>query len=259
MSEIDSSEDDGSGHSSDPKTVSDFDQFLKDNQHLFTLIGVFGTVSVYISNIEYDQPSHETPVGDLAIFTGLGIALILSSLVIHKMLSRTVLDEDFIFEIEKVPFLLFGILFFWFIAVISILLTDYQHAGAEVLLLLSAMVGITIPLIILSKLDEYGVLKLIPVRKTLTIFIYTIIITVILFNIEKYISDNYISYQGPPNDGESIPQQFYPTIAQSLVAFAMATSLGMFLIYSIVLIYDLLKHSYRIGSKQLKEAISERK
>lgn len=176
-------------------------------------------------------------------------------MIIYKIASITILDEDSIFEIEKAPFLLFGFLFFWFIGVIFTLLTDYENAAAGILMAISIMFGMISPMILLFELEDYGIFDWFPVRKTISIVLYSIILTILLSNTEQYISANYISYQGPPNNSRGIPQQFYPIVARSFVGFATVTSAGIFLVSSIALLFNLILKTYRKMVGELKEVI----
>ncbi|MFB6216550.1 MAG: hypothetical protein ABEJ03_03175 [Candidatus Nanohaloarchaea archaeon] len=61
------------------------DSFIWENRHLFTLIGVFGAISVYLGTVEKQLESSIPTLRDIAIVTGLSLVTILSVLVLIKL------------------------------------------------------------------------------------------------------------------------------------------------------------------------------
>lgn len=61
------------------------DSFLWDNRHLFTLIGVFGAVAVYLRTVGAELSEPLGDLGDFAVFSGLALVALLSLIVVIKL------------------------------------------------------------------------------------------------------------------------------------------------------------------------------
>lgn len=66
--------------------VQKLDEFLKENRHVFTLIGVFGAISVYLKTVGNESSTNLRGFGDFALVAGLTIVVILSLLVLINLL-----------------------------------------------------------------------------------------------------------------------------------------------------------------------------
>lgn len=106
--------------------IEALDSFLWDNRHLFTLIGVFGAVAVYLKSVESEISGDIGNIGDFAVVSGLGIVVLLSVVVGIKLWLRV--REVGIWE--SAGLIGFGALFGSLVLVITGLISSFSETVA---------------------------------------------------------------------------------------------------------------------------------
>jgi hypothetical protein len=102
------------------------DQFLKSNRYLFTLIGVFGAIGVYISQINSDVEGLSTSISNFALSSALSILLILGALIIMKSIDEITGEDIELFSRENFGILLFDLFFIILFSVIVAIVSEYN-------------------------------------------------------------------------------------------------------------------------------------
>lgn len=107
------------------------DDFCNENRHLFTVLGVFGALSIYLNTI-IDKTDYTQEANSLAIGAGFGIVSILSLVVIVKIAMKASETEGAFFSFENAGLLLFGFFFFF----LTLLLVGLSSNSANIWALL---------------------------------------------------------------------------------------------------------------------------
>ncbi|WP_255168478.1 hypothetical protein [Natrononativus amylolyticus] len=202
-----------------PDSVKEFDDFLKNNQHIFVLIGVFGSVSVYLSNIDVEQPANEIPITDITMFSGLGISFLLCGVIIYKIGYRTISMNETVLKFENILFVCFGLLFTWFISVIFGLLTEYQNVFGVLLIMAAMFGGVIIPIALAIKAEELGVNKYFRLSSSVFIFTYSVILFYMFAFLNQALLTNYNVMSLDLAQANALPEQFYFTLIHVFVIF----------------------------------------
>lgn len=219
--------------------VYGFDSFLKKNQHLFTLIGVFGTVSVYLSDMDYNQPDNQIPISNFAMFFGLGITVLLSIIVIYKTIDEIFGNEKR--TIEKIPYLVFAVLFSILLYIIVIVLSGYQGVIFAIVVTVSLYVGVilpVLPILIVDKLEYNLPHSQSPI--ILSIYSYS------LMALFMFLTNSYLGgYSLSASQVNQLPPENYHMISMNLAAtLAAGTSALLFFISIFLAILSALKLLY---------------
>lgn len=154
------------------------DSFLEDNRHLFTLIGVFGAISVYMKTVQENIESSLSSITDFGVFAGLSIVILLSSVVLMKIGVKIYRCGKW----EGFGLIIFVSLFIPLILVISSIVSSFNQFLALyyflVIYVLSlgtatmVFVGVTSPVKLLTqKLDTD-----LPILQLLLVIVFTLLI-----------------------------------------------------------------------------------
>lgn len=96
------------------------DEFLKDNARLFTIIGVFGALSIYLKTA-VDKLDYTQKMGDFVIVIGFTIVIILSLVMLFKIAKASSESEGSFISWENTGLFVFGFFFiFLMISLVSI-------------------------------------------------------------------------------------------------------------------------------------------
>lgn len=109
--------------------TSNLDEFAEDHRHLFTLIGVFGAISVYLSREDFSQDFNPKFLLSIGIFSGFLIVVLLSTTVMWKIYEN-LQEEESIFTATSFSYLLFLFPFLFLITAITGVVLQFQAAGA---------------------------------------------------------------------------------------------------------------------------------
>ncbi|MFB6255610.1 MAG: hypothetical protein ABEH58_02605 [Haloplanus sp.] len=143
-----------------PTLYSPFEQldnFLWETRHLFTLIGVFGAVTIYLRDLGQQAGAQlQIPVGPIAI-SGFSIVLLLSVLVLAKLVKRT---RDLEGRVSQVGLWLFGITFFPLVLIVMEAIMQFPEIWGNIFTFFAFVGGIFLPfgllLILVSASNYFG-------------------------------------------------------------------------------------------------------
>lgn len=106
------------------RPISKLDSFLWDNRHLFTLIGVFGAVAVYLQTVEDQVGAEMGQLGNTAVVSALLLVLVMSIIVLIKV-AITIWRGNIW---ENVGIVIFGTFFGVLIMAMTGLMSAFQEA-----------------------------------------------------------------------------------------------------------------------------------
>lgn len=113
------------------------DQFLSENSDLLTLLAVFGAFTVYLSTVNVDS---EIPfIQETATFTGFSIVFVFCLLIIVKALYTVHGGQEFYYNINNVPLLIFIYLFCILTLVIAAIIVSMEFVGASMIAVLTLL------------------------------------------------------------------------------------------------------------------------
>lgn len=104
--------------------IRELDSFLSENQALFTIVGVFTAVSVYLHNL--DTEKFPTGARKFAVFTGFGIVLICSVVLLYKLKRQATAKGRYIGAYRNAGLAVFLLFFLQLLAIISIIISSFQ-------------------------------------------------------------------------------------------------------------------------------------
>lgn len=112
------------------KPVKRLDDFLEENRHLFTLISVFGAVSIYLRTVDEELDKTAKLVGEFALVTGFAIVILLSLVVTTKLLWKMREAKRGIRSFENTALILFTVPFAILMLVIGGMISNFPTVWA---------------------------------------------------------------------------------------------------------------------------------
>lgn len=109
--------------------IKNLDNFLSENRHLLTQIGVFGAVSIYLRTVDNELEQTAKLFGEFALVAGFGIVIILS-LVLMAKLAREIRLARHILAYQNWGLLAFSAFFLPLILVISGVVSQFRQIWA---------------------------------------------------------------------------------------------------------------------------------
>ena len=113
--------------------VDGLDDFLFETRHLFTLIGVFGALSIYIRQADLPATGPDKiPYTNIVSFFGFGLVLLLLIIVFVKLTSRIFSSEpsDLILHPKNIPYLVFLLFLMPIVATLVQYLSTFPTSAA---------------------------------------------------------------------------------------------------------------------------------
>lgn len=171
------------------KLFDELNEYLKDNSHIFTLIGVFAAIGLYIQDPRIEGVLTNTR--DWIQFLSFSVVFLLYIVGAWDLLARILNSEKSWLSFQNFGLVLFGGLFtLLFLGILSVIFTfDRAVSGALILLMFST--GFAASIVTLSLIALF--LQTLGIERTsITVGILTILL-IILLSIEGYtgIADNY--------------------------------------------------------------------
>ncbi|QIO23711.1 hypothetical protein [Haloarcula sp. JP-L23] len=138
--------------------IEQLDNFLWENRHLFTLIGIFGAISVYLSTVEAQISESLEIFSNFAVVAGLSLVTILSLVILVKL--YICLGDNS--RWENIGLFIFAAFFVPLIIVITGLLTTFPQIWAIYYFMVIYVFGLAggfaifiVPFFIGTKIDEH--------------------------------------------------------------------------------------------------------
>lgn len=104
--------------------IGRLDTFIDDNRHLFTLIGVFGAVAVYLQTVENEINAEMGELGNIAVVSGLLLVVLMSVIVMVKLVITVIRAGTW----DGMGLIVFGTLFVTLILAITGLMSAFSVA-----------------------------------------------------------------------------------------------------------------------------------
>lgn len=216
------------------------DNFVDENRHLFTLIGVFGAVTVYLRTVDDEIGATSEWLGNFAVVSGLGLVILLSVILIVKLLLRVYGSGLW----ESMGLLVFAVFFVSLIAVISGVITAFPEALGVYYFLFVYGVGLALGVIIpmlLVRAANYGESQVetdLPVVTLLVLFGGTLVALLVAG------TTPYVDMVSDPSFLQATPRanEWGPLFFGFLISFTAAVLVLMFvgvlIVTAIVLLVD---------------------
>lgn len=241
------------------KPLDKLDTFFQENRHLFTLIGVFGAVSIYLRTVDEELEETAKLAGEFALVTGFAIVLLLSFLVIVKLTIFMRGTEAGIISFGNIALGLFGIFFTFLMLIVGGLISTLSTVWAFYGFLFvysGSIVSVFISAISLSKVEDYISSK---------VGIHETILGAIIFSLLTLFLLTAIGVTGvlkpeaitEITDGGSLQQWFdvYITLTITIfTVFSMALS-GLFLTATILGMVLAVLFSVKSKANQIRDLI----
>lgn len=118
-------------------TSPSLDSYLKDNQHLFTLIGIFAALSVYLSNLPLGESQKYVPISSVAATGGFGLVILLSVVAMWNLGREVYESERRILSVKNLGLFVFAFLYFILFIAIFRAFFQFERAVGTVLVLVA--------------------------------------------------------------------------------------------------------------------------
>ncbi|WP_152423169.1 hypothetical protein [Natrinema versiforme] len=116
-------------------------QFLEDNHHLFTLVGVFGAISVYLTQIS-NQGEKARLSGKVGAVLALLLTGLISIVILSNLLQQIKIFKTYTNKTTKGLFLTFGVLFYSLFGMIFNITLEFGEAWNALIPLFSMMLSL---------------------------------------------------------------------------------------------------------------------
>ncbi|MFC6727601.1 hypothetical protein ACFQDG_02980 [Natronoarchaeum mannanilyticum] len=120
-------------------SISDLDEFLEENVHLFTLTGVFGGITVYLDTAT--QKAGYTDVLNYAIFSGFALIILISIVIFIKLVRIIGWRLSTVVKLENLFLIGFGVFYLQIVALIFGLLSQFDNILFTYAILVLVLVG----------------------------------------------------------------------------------------------------------------------
>lgn len=241
------SETDNSTSNGITRSIERIDGFFEENRHLFTLIGVFGAITIYLTEAGLPETQDGViPYENFVFAGGFGIVLILGGLILLKLANEIWTPGERISKIDNLPFICFGLLFFFLMIPVIAYVSSYNRVWFSFFTILSWIIGIMTFFIFLDMLREYEVPEIMGEKIGMPVAVPLILISIgvalgssmLVAGIQSVFGEQVIQQGSTP---ENIPSYFWLYNIITIISIWFALSLFMMLATIVVSIFTGIK------------------
>lgn len=133
--------------------TTNLEEFFKENSDLFTLIGVFGAVALYLSDSP-TQIDSSTLIENFVLVTGMTISVMVGFIILIKSVKRVVESDAGFISLENILFFPFWALFYMLFGTIASYLATFSRIWRMYLILVTIIVPLILFVIFIESLSD---------------------------------------------------------------------------------------------------------